>query len=73
MFITFFLSVVWDVEIGIIVSLIISLLLVIRRSSKTRMTILVCPLNDSVSTPFPNSGFVFLHRVAFLVRISGGQ
>lgn len=40
MFITFFLSVIWDVEIGIIVSLIISLLLVIRRSSKTRMTIL---------------------------------
>ncbi|KAL4064287.1 sulfate transporter family-domain-containing protein [Scleroderma yunnanense] len=40
MFITFFLSVIWNVEIGIVVSLIISLLLVIRRSSKTRMTIL---------------------------------
>ncbi|KAG6329805.1 hypothetical protein ID866_9285 [Astraeus odoratus] len=40
MFITFSLAVIWDVEIGIIVSLIISLLLVIRRSSKTRMTIL---------------------------------
>jgi high affinity sulfate transporter 1 len=40
MFITFTLSVIWDVEIGIVVSLIISLLLVIRRSSKTRMTIL---------------------------------
>ncbi|EGO00784.1 hypothetical protein SERLA73DRAFT_167030 [Serpula lacrymans var. lacrymans S7.3] len=40
MFLTFIFSVIWNVEIGIIVSLIISLLLVIRRSSKTRMTIL---------------------------------
>ncbi|KIK97961.1 hypothetical protein PAXRUDRAFT_9859 [Paxillus rubicundulus Ve08.2h10] len=40
MFITFALSIIWNVEIGIVVSLIISLLLVIRRSSKTRMTIL---------------------------------
>ncbi|KAI6120371.1 sulfate transporter family-domain-containing protein [Pisolithus croceorrhizus] len=40
MSITFFLSVIWNIEIGIVVSLIISLLLVIRRSSKTRMTIL---------------------------------
>ncbi|KAF8132083.1 sulfate transporter family-domain-containing protein, partial [Boletus edulis] len=40
MFITFTLSVVWNVEIGIVVSLIISLLLVVRRSSKTRMTVL---------------------------------
>ncbi|KIJ65942.1 hypothetical protein HYDPIDRAFT_110053 [Hydnomerulius pinastri MD-312] len=35
-----FLSVIWNVELGIVVSLIISLLLVIRRSSKARMTIL---------------------------------
>lgn len=41
MFITFTLSVVWNVEIGIVVSLIIALLLVVRRSSKTRMTVLV--------------------------------
>ncbi|KAG6382042.1 sulfate transporter family-domain-containing protein [Boletus reticuloceps] len=40
MFITFTLSVIWNVEIGIVVSLIISLLLVVRRSSKTRMTVL---------------------------------
>ncbi|KIJ15599.1 hypothetical protein PAXINDRAFT_169054 [Paxillus involutus ATCC 200175] len=40
MFLTFALSIIWNVEIGIVVSLIISLLLVIRRSSKTRMTIL---------------------------------
>ncbi|KAH7883305.1 sulfate transporter family-domain-containing protein [Phlebopus sp. FC_14] len=40
MFITFALSVIWNVEIGIVVSLIISLLLVVKRSSKTRMTIL---------------------------------
>ncbi|KAJ3980743.1 sulfate anion transporter [Lentinula detonsa] len=37
---TFVLSIVWNVEVGIVVSLIISLLLVVRRSSKTRMTIL---------------------------------
>ena len=45
MFITFTLSVIWNVEIGIVVSLIISLLLVVRRSSKTRMTVLVSPAN----------------------------
>ncbi|KAG2352276.1 hypothetical protein BDR07DRAFT_1498751 [Suillus spraguei] len=39
MFLTF-LSVIWNIEIGIIVSLIISLLLVIKRSSHTRMIIL---------------------------------
>ncbi|KAG1727653.1 sulfate transporter family-domain-containing protein [Suillus paluster] len=40
MFLTFALSVIWNVEIGIVVSLIISLLLVIKRSSQTRMIIL---------------------------------
>ncbi|KAH0829079.1 sulfate transporter family-domain-containing protein [Lanmaoa asiatica] len=43
MFITFTLSVIWNVETGIVVSLIIALLLVVRRSSKTRMTVLVSP------------------------------
>ncbi|KAE9403295.1 hypothetical protein BT96DRAFT_493832 [Gymnopus androsaceus JB14] len=37
---TFVLSIVWNVEVGIVVSLVISLLLVVRRSSKTRMAIL---------------------------------
>jgi len=40
MFLTFTFSIVWDVEVGIVISLIISLLLVVHRSSKTRMTIL---------------------------------
>ncbi|KAH7908112.1 sulfate transporter family-domain-containing protein [Hygrophoropsis aurantiaca] len=40
MFMTFIISVVWNVEIGIVVSIIMSLLLVINRSSKTRLTIL---------------------------------
>ncbi|KAG1804121.1 sulfate transporter family-domain-containing protein [Suillus subaureus] len=40
MFLTFSLSVIWNIEIGIIVSLIISLLLVIKRSSHTRLIIL---------------------------------
>ncbi|OAX34672.1 hypothetical protein K503DRAFT_868769 [Rhizopogon vinicolor AM-OR11-026] len=40
MSLTFALSVIWNIEIGIVVSLIISLLLVIKRSSQTRMIIL---------------------------------
>ncbi|OBZ69840.1 hypothetical protein A0H81_10083 [Grifola frondosa] len=40
MSLTFFLTIIWNVEIGIAVSLVISLLLVVHRSSKTRMTIL---------------------------------
>jgi MFS superfamily sulfate permease-like transporter len=38
---TFFLTIIWSVQVGVTVSLIISLLLVVRRSSRTRMTILV--------------------------------
>jgi MFS superfamily sulfate permease-like transporter len=38
---TFFLTIIWSVQVGVTVSLIISLLLVVRRSSKTRMAILV--------------------------------
>jgi MFS superfamily sulfate permease-like transporter len=37
---TFCLSILWDLEIGIVVSIIISLLLVVRRSARPRMTIL---------------------------------
>jgi MFS superfamily sulfate permease-like transporter len=40
MSLTFFCSIIYNVEVGIIVSLIISLLLLVHRSSKTRMTIL---------------------------------
>ncbi|KAG5638446.1 hypothetical protein H0H81_012663 [Sphagnurus paluster] len=40
MSLTFFFSIVWNVEVGVVVSLIISLLLVVHRSSKARMTIL---------------------------------
>ena len=48
MSLTFFLTIIWSVQVGVTVSLIISLLLVVRRSSRTRMTILVggfLPLN----------------------------
>ena len=41
MYLTFFLSIIWNIEAGVIVSLVISLLLVVHRSSKPRMTILV--------------------------------
>ncbi|KAL4263976.1 SLC26A/SulP transporter family protein [Pleurotus pulmonarius] len=37
---TFILSMIWNVEVGIVVGLILSLLLVVHRSAKTRMTIL---------------------------------
>ncbi|KAI0740680.1 sulfate anion transporter [Earliella scabrosa] len=40
MSLTFFLTIIWNVEIGVAVSLVISLLLVVRRSSRPRMTIL---------------------------------
>lgn len=41
MSLTFFLTIIWSVQVGVTVSLIISLLLVVRRSSRTRMAILV--------------------------------
>lgn len=41
MSLTFILTIVWSVQVGVTVSLIISLLLVVRRSSRTRLTILV--------------------------------
>lgn len=40
MFLTFAFTIIWNIEIGITVSLIISLLLVVHRSSKPKMTIL---------------------------------
>ncbi|PIL32730.1 transporter [Ganoderma sinense ZZ0214-1] len=40
MSLTFFLTIIWNVEIGIAVSVVISLLLVVHRSSRTRLTIL---------------------------------
>lgn len=41
MALTFFLSIIWNIEVGVVVGLVVSLLLVVHRSSKTRMTILV--------------------------------
>lgn len=40
MSLTFFLSIIWNIEVGVVVGLVVSLLLVVHRSSKTRMTIL---------------------------------
>jgi len=40
MFLTFTLTIVWSVEVGVAVSIVISLLLVIHRSSKARLMIL---------------------------------
>lgn len=41
MAVTFVCTIVWNVEIGIACSIIISLLLVVHKSSKPKMTILV--------------------------------
>ena len=67
MALTFFLTIIWDVEVGIAVSLVISLLLVVHRSSKTRLTILV---------RYSASGalivvFIQYTRVAYLAQSSG--
>lgn len=70
MSLTFFLSIIYNVEVGVVVSLIISLLLVVHRSSKTRMTILVryylfyCDLMHAKHV-------CMLIRAAFLVLIVG--
>ena len=40
MTLTFALTIIWNVQVGGVVSVVISLLLVVRRSSKPRMTIL---------------------------------
>ncbi|KAF7791397.1 hypothetical protein EIP86_002411 [Pleurotus ostreatoroseus] len=40
MSLTFFFTIIWNVEVGIAVSIVISLLLVVHRSSRARMTIL---------------------------------
>jgi len=48
MTLTFVLTIIWSVQVGVTVSLIISLLLVVRRSSRTRMTILVGNILDFI-------------------------
>ena len=47
MSLTFIFTIVWNVEVGILVSVVISLLMVVHRSSKTRMTILVYLVSHS--------------------------
>jgi MFS superfamily sulfate permease-like transporter len=57
MALTFFLSIFYNVEVGIIVSLIVSLFLVVHRSSKTRMNILV-RVHPAPRHPFLNLAFI---------------
>ena len=40
MTLTFVLTMIWNVQVGVVASVVVSLLLVVRRSSRTRMTIL---------------------------------
>ncbi|KAF7362409.1 Sulfate anion transporter [Mycena venus] len=49
MFLTFFSALIWNIEVGITLSMIVSLLLVVHRSSKTRMTILNPEAEEDVS------------------------
>jgi MFS superfamily sulfate permease-like transporter len=44
---TFFLSIIWEIQEGIIVSVILSLLLVVKRSSKARISLVVSMLFES--------------------------
>jgi MFS superfamily sulfate permease-like transporter len=55
---TFILTIIWSVQVGVTVSLIISLLLVVRRSSKTRMTILVRRFFDKDKFDLAETGHV---------------
>jgi len=48
MLLTFVATIVWNVEVGIIVSVMFSLLLVVRRSSQTRLTLLVSRRTSSI-------------------------
>lgn len=71
MFLTFTFSMIWNVEVGVVVSLIISLLLVVHRSSKARLTILVSDF--LVSNLEILNRFLVVGRVVFRELIDGNQ
>src|ERR1700678_3598813 len=68
MSLTFILSIIWNIEVGVVVSLVISLLMVVHRSSKTRMTILVC--DDGFFVPCYVSIY---YRAVFPVPTDGNR
>jgi len=70
MVLTFILSIVWNIEVGVVVSLVISLLMVVHRSSRTRMTILVW---SDVTLLSIVTSLNFFHRAVFPVPIDGNQ
>ena len=60
MALTFFSTIFWNVEVGVVSSLMLSLLLVVHTSSKPRMTILVSLLPNHFTYLFIHtSGMVF--------------
>lgn len=65
---TFLLTIIWNVEIGIAVSVIVSLLLVVHRSSKTRMTILVSDFTIQPCRTSPHRAYI---RAGYLARTVG--
>lgn len=71
MILTFVFSMIWNVEVGIVVSIIISLLLVVRRSSKTRMAILVRLLSSFIKILMRNLCPFCSGRDGYLGQTSG--
>lgn len=69
MLLTFFGTIIWNVEVGVLVSLVISLLLVVHRSSKTRMMILVSHCIGFTSCKISRCNC----RVAFREQIVGNR
>lgn len=68
MTLTFLLTVLWSVEVGVAISVTISLLMVVHRSSRARMTILVRK-KDTLA----NFLLINLNRVEFPERTNGHQ
>jgi MFS superfamily sulfate permease-like transporter len=50
MALTFFLTIAYNIEVGVLVSFVISLLVVVRRSSKVRISILVSLSHRSIAS-----------------------
>lgn len=67
MLLTFFSTVIWSVEVGILVSVTVSLLLVVHKSGQTRMSILVRVLPERRTDA--DSGLV--RRGAYQAQIVG--
>ena len=74
MLLTFTLTIGWSVEVGVAVSIVISLLLVIHRSSKARLMILVSsPIHTVCQIPGLSLRRFAWFREGSLEPIGGGR